>query len=128
MIELDQLADVITALEQRMGAPGFWDSQEAVQPVVAEFKILKGVVNPMKALLKKLEDLEILHELAREADSRDDLVEAAAESERVAADLERLELRTMLGGPHDMGNCYFSVHAGAGGTESCDWAEMLYRM
>lgn len=111
-----------------MTAPGFWDSQEAVQPVVAELKILKGVVTPTKALLKRLEDLEILHELAREADSNDDLVEAAAESEKVAADLERLELRTMLGGAHDAGNCYFSVHAGAGGTESCDWAEMLYRM
>jgi peptide chain release factor 2 len=111
-----------------MTAPGFWDSQEAVQPVVAELKILKGVVTPTKALLKRLEDLEILHELAREADSNDDLVEAAAESEKVAADLERLELRTMLGGAHDAGNCYFSVHAGPAGTESCDWAEMLYRM
>ena len=111
-----------------MSAPGFWDSQEAVQPVVAELKILKGVVTPMKALLKRLEDLEILHELAREADSKDDLAEASGEAEKVAADLERLELRTMLGGPHDAGNCYFSVHAGAGGTESCDWAEMLYRM
>ena len=42
--------------------------------------------------------------------------------------LDRLELRTLLSGPHDKGNCYFSIHAGAGGTESCDWAEMLMRM
>jgi len=118
----------MAALEGRMAAPGFWDNQEAAQPVVQQLKALKGVVAPMKALLNRLEDLKALHELALEADSKDDLAEAGAEARKVAQALERLELRTMLAGPHDAGNCYFSVHAGAGGTESCDWAEMLLRM
>ena len=70
----------------------------------------------------------MLYDLAAEADSGEHYDEAAREVEQIAADLERLELRTMLSGPHDAGDCYFSIHAGAGGTESCDWAQMLLRM
>ena len=70
----------------------------------------------------------MLYELAGEAGSEDDLPEAAAELERLTGDVDRLELQTLLSGPHDAGDCYFSIHAGAGGTESCDWAEMLLRM
>jgi peptide chain release factor 2 len=75
-----------------------------------------------------MDDLWALYELAREADSEDDYAQAVAEYPRLAADLESLELKTLLSNPHDGGNCYFSIHAGAGGTESCDWAEMLLRM
>jgi peptide chain release factor 2 len=111
-----------------MSASGFWDNPEAAQPVIAELKALKAVVNPITRLVKAAEDLRALHELAEEAQSRQDLQDAAREFQRLKAELEHVELRALLAGPRDAGNCYVSIHAGAGGTESCDWAQMLLRM
>ncbi len=118
----------MSAIEQRMSAPNFWSDQESAQKVVSQLKALKAVIGPVTELSSQIEDLQTLHELGAEAGDADTLGEAAAEAEKLTADLDRLELRTMLAGPHDAGNCYVSVHAGAGGTESCDWAEMLLRM
>ena len=115
-------------LEKKMAAPGFWDDQEAAAPIIAKLKTLKAVVTPITELLAGIEDLQILHELAVEADSAEDLQDAADQELALRGELDRLELRTLLSGPHDKGSCYFSIHAGAGGTESCDWAEMLMRM
>ena len=115
-------------LERRMSAPTFWNDQESAQKVVVELKALKAVVAPVTELYGRVEDLEVLFELAEESDSAEDLADTATEVEQVAADLDRVELRTLLDGQHDAGGCYFSVHAGAGGTESCDWAQMLFRM
>jgi len=118
----------MAALEQKMAAPDFWNNPDAAQEVVAGVKSLKALLSPFHDLERRIEDLAVLYELAEEADSADDLADAAMEAQRIADDLERLELRTLLAGPHDSGNCYFSIHAGAGGTESCDWAQMLLRM
>ena len=111
-----------------MGKPGFWDNPEGAREVVAELKAQKAVLTPFEDLSGRIEDLEVLHELAVEEDSSDTLREVAAEAEKFTADLGRLELQTLLSGVHDDGDCYFSIHAGAGGTESCDWAQMLLRM
>ncbi|MBN1942520.1 MAG: peptide chain release factor 2 [Phycisphaerae bacterium] len=115
-------------LEGKMAAPGFWDNQEAAQKVVAQLKALKAVVSPMKDLSRRVEDVQVHYDLAREADSQEEFREVAATAQQIQADLESLELKTLLSGEHDAGNCYFSIHAGAGGTESCDWAEMMLRM
>jgi peptide chain release factor 2 len=118
----------MAALERRMAEPGFWDNQEAAQQVVAELKGLKSILAPVADLSRRTEDVVVLYELAAEAGSDEAFEEAADEARTLLAELERLELRTLLSGPHDAGGCYFSIHAGAGGTESCDWAEMLLRM
>jgi len=118
----------MAALERRMGEQGFWDHPEAAQEVVAELKGLKSTLAPAEDLGQRIEDVSILYELAREEGSEEALAEAAADAEKLLGEMERLELRTLLSGAHDAGNCYFSIHAGAGGTESCDWAEMLLRM
>ncbi len=118
----------MTALEKQMLAPGFWDNQDSARKVVVELKSLKAVVAPTEALSRRLEDLQAHYELAAEADSEEEVREVAETTEALQAGLERLEVRTMLSGEHDAGSCYFSIHAGAGGTESCDWAAMLLRM
>jgi len=110
-----------------MGESGFWDNQEVARQIVTELKALKAVVAPTIDIARRIEDLQALWELAVEEGSDETLTEVADEAPKVRAELERLELRTLLSGPHDAGNCYFSIHAGAGGTESCDWAEMLLR-
>ena len=111
-----------------MAQPGFWDNAEAAQTIVARLKGIKSVVAPVTQLTRRVEDLQILHELAVEDGGEETFREVDAEAQKITADLERVELRTLLAGPHDAGDCYFSIHAGAGGTESCDWAEMLLRM
>jgi peptide chain release factor 2 len=115
-------------LEQLMSRPGFWDNQEEAQKVVGRLKRAKSIVAPVTELLAKIEDLATLYELACEEQSDETYREVADEADGVIVQLDRLELRTLLSGEHDAGNCYFSIHAGAGGTESCDWAEMLLRM
>jgi peptide chain release factor 2 len=111
-----------------MSANGFWDNAEAARPVIAELKTLKALVTPMATLEAGVGDLRALYELADEAQSESDLADAQRELRRLQAELERVELKALLAGPHDAGACYLSVHAGAGGTESCDWAAMLLRM
>ncbi len=118
----------MTKIEQRMSAPHFWDNAESAQKVVAQLKALRAVIGPVTELSGKIEDLRTLHDLGAEAGDADTLAEAAVEAEKLTADLDRLELQTMLSDPHDAGDCYVAIHAGAGGTESCDWAEMLLRM
>lgn len=111
-----------------MSAPHFWDNPETAQEIVGELKAVKSVITPCDDLQSRIEDLVVLHEMADEEGSEADLAEAIEEARKIEADLEKLELRTLLSGPHDGGSCYFSIHAGAGGTESCDWAQMLFRM
>ena len=111
-----------------MGEPGFWSNPEAAKPVVAELKAIKAVLVPVGKLTKGIDDLAVLYDLAVEEANDEVLQESAAEADALLAEMEKVELRTLLSGPHDAGNCYFSIHAGAGGTESCDWAEMLLRM
>jgi len=111
-----------------MAAPDFWSNGESAQKVIAELKQHKSIVEPVMELSRRIDDAAVLHELAAEADSDETLREVAAEVAGIVAELDRLELRTLMTGPHDGGDCYFSIHAGAGGTESCDWAEMLLRM
>jgi peptide chain release factor 2 len=118
----------MAALERRMGQQGFWDNQEVAKQVVAELKGLKSIVAPVAKLTRQVEDVAILYDLAAEEGNDEAFEEAAGQVAEISRELERLELRTLLSGPHDAGGCYFSIHAGAGGTESCDWAVMLLRM
>ena len=115
-------------LEQQMSAPGFWESQERCRPVVTELKALKGVTEPVQKLTKMAEDAQVLLELAKEADDADSFAELDIELGAVQDELARVELMTLLSGKNDARDCFFSIQAGAGGTEACDWAEMLFRM
>lgn len=111
-----------------MAAPDFWNNQETARKIVGELKTQKAVVAPALDISSRIEDLEVYFDLATEADSEEDFKEINETAQGIFRDLENLELKTLLSGEHDSGNCYFSIHAGAGGTESCDWAEMLLRM
>ena len=82
----------------------------------------------MRELERRFEDLIALFELAQEAGDDESKREAAAEFEAVDAALGEFELRQLMSGEHDLGGAFLTIHAGAGGTEACDWAEMLLRM
>jgi peptide chain release factor 2 len=111
-----------------MSRQGFWDDPESAQQVVARLKALKGVVVPVSSAVSKMEDLRALFDLATEADDAASLDEADAGTTKLIEQVDRLELATLLTGPHDAAACYFSIQSGAGGTDAQDWAEMLLRM
>ncbi|MGD1276541.1 MAG: peptide chain release factor 2 [Tepidisphaeraceae bacterium] len=115
-------------LETKMGEEGFWNNQDAAKGVVAELKSLKSAVEPLEAMLRGVDDVRALYELADEAGD----AAAMDEADRMLADLEKraekVELQSLLDGKNDARDCFVQIHAGAGGTEAQDWAEMLLRM
>jgi len=114
-----------------MTAPAFWDHQEQAQRVTREASRLKDTVEGMEQIQSRVEDLKTLIELVDEA-SEEEAEAYTTEIESLAkemlAQLDRLELASFLSGELDNHNAIVSIHAGAGGTESCDWADMLFRM
>lgn len=113
-----------------MAEPGFWDDQEQAQKVIAEGNRLKNAIHGLVQFQEKLDDLVAMRELVEEEGSGPDEFEGEIESQTKALreELDRLELHSFLSGKHDASNAIMTIHAGAGGTESCDWAEMLLRM
>lgn len=112
----------------QMAEPGFWDNSEAAQEVISEVNALKAWTIPCS---KAKSDFEAVNEMLPEALEMGDselVEELMAELGTLEAAVEDLELRRMLSGELDQKSCFLQVNAGAGGTESCDWAEMLYRM
>lgn len=121
----------IVDLEAKMAETGFWDNQESANKVVTQVSHLKGSIQPIIQFTTKLEDLKVLIELVE--DSEGDEAEAYMEEirETVASlgkEIDTLEIQSFLSGKMDKNNAILSINAGAGGTESCDWADMLYRM
>ena len=109
-----------------MNAPDFWDNQEEANKLMKELKFLKGCTEPFKDGLQKLAELNELIELSEgEAEF---LEQIEAELKTLHTETDRLELQAILSGEFDRCNAIFSINAGAGGTESCDWASMLLRM
>jgi peptide chain release factor 2 len=111
-----------------MERPGFWDHQESAQAAVAELKALRAKRDPVQELLKRTEDAHVLLELAAEQADDESRAEVQRELEQMARKTDHVELLTLLAGENDPRNCFFSVNAGAGGVDACDFAEMLLRM
>ena len=115
-----------------MTAPDFWDRREAAQRTIEEANNIRERSEPFTVLARQVEDLETLREMV--AEETDEAQRAAAAREfveefaRVGKALDDFELTALLAGPNDRSNAYLTVHSGAGGTESCDWADMLLRM
>lgn len=111
-----------------MEAPDFWDRVEASQQKMKELKSLKSDVETCARLEGQFADIETLIEMADEEDDASLIDEAKEELSQFEAALEGIRMKTLLSGEYDRDNAILSLHAGAGGTESCDWAAMLYRM
>lgn len=111
-----------------MGAPSFWDDNRKAQELIRERTELARVVTRSQELGGKVQDLEVLLELATEAGDDSLEAEIAEAITALGKDVDEFELKVMLSGPQDIKPCILSIHPGAGGTESQDWAQMLMRM
>ena len=113
-----------------MATPGFWDDSDAARDITIEVNDLKGWVEPWESARDKAAELTELAELLESEEAADPelAAEIEQESERLERAIERLELKNMLRGKDDHRDALLTIHPGAGGTESQDWAEMLMRM
>lgn len=111
-----------------MSAQEFWNDADKAQGTVAEVNILKGKLHPFLELEKRASNLTEVIELAKEEDELEFAREANTDYHSIIKALDSFELITLLDKPTDISNAYLNIQAGAGGTEACDWAEMLLRM
>ena len=125
---LEQMRSEIQQLENRAAEPGFWDDMENSQKILQRTASLKAKVEKYEKLEARYEDAIALIELGDEAEDESLIEEAQAELDGIRADIDRQRLETLLTGEYDKNNAILTFHAGSGGTEAQDWAEMLYRM
>ena len=118
----------LTQIELLTAKPDFWENAPLAAEILKERGALTNTLETWKNQEKRLEDLEVLLDLAQEESDEAVLAEAADELKVMEKDLRRLELEMMLGGEDDNKNALVTIHAGAGGTEAQDWTEMLLRM
>lgn len=114
-------------LETRMASPGFWDNQEKAQSVIKELKIARAIIDPYFQCRKEFDELGELLVIVGEGDEGG-VEEISSSLRRLEKDIDALEFKSLMGGELDKNSAILSIHAGAGGTESCDWASMLLRM
>ncbi len=127
-LNVESTHEEIGRVEARMAAQDFWDNPEAAQKVVQKLKSLKVVVEGPTTLAAELEDAQVLVELGQAEEDASLGEEIAELTQGLAAKLDRLELNSLFMDPRDSKPAIINIHPGAGGTESCDWAAMLYRM
>ena len=111
-----------------MNLPEFWEDKNRAQSKMGEVAALKNKVIPVREIQARIGDLPVLIEMAVEENDESAAVEVLKEVEAIQTVLDKIELQTLLSGIHDREGAYLTVHAGAGGTEACDWADMLVRM
>ncbi len=111
-----------------MEEPGFWDSLEKSQAYVQELKVLKDIIAQYSDLKQRYDDIFLLMDMALEENDASMIPEIQKEADGFVEEFEELRLNTLLSGEYDKDNAILTLHAGAGGTESCDWASMLSRM
>jgi len=111
-----------------MSREGFWDNSDSAQSTVSQLSALKSIIDPVEEIHREVEDLQELFELAAAESDKEEFRQLEDDLDALIKKCEQIELAGLLSRPEDTKNCFFSIHAGAGGTESCDWANMLLRM
>jgi peptide chain release factor 2 len=115
-------------IESEMGRPDFWDDREHAEQTSRKKSELEAEISLYDGVENSLEEAAILLELAGEADDDEARAEAEGKFSQVSSALEDAELRQLLGGKYDRSDAILSINSGAGGTDACDWAEMIMRM
>lgn len=131
-LDIDNRRATLAELDERAVHPDFWNDQNQAKEVIDKANAQRSFVRPYEELATLITDCDEIVELAAmEENPRDQqaaLQEVVAQLGRVAGMVSRLRLQSLLGGKLDACNAYVTLHSGAGGTESCDWADMLFRM
>jgi len=128
VLDIDGLRSRIETLEHEAADPNLWDDQARAQRVTSELSHTQGELRRVEGLRQRLDDLPVLYELADEENAADAKAEADVELKALHADIEAIEVRTLLSGEYDQREALLNIRSGAGGVDAADWAEMLMRM
>ena len=128
VLDLPKISAEIAELQEEVGAPDLWDDQANAQRVTGRLSALQAQVDRVESLRSRLDDSEVLIELAAEEGDPESLAEAQAELGRLSDLIDSLEVRTLLSGEYDEREALVSIRSGAGGVDAADFAEMLQRM
>ncbi|MEU0087351.1 peptide chain release factor 2 [Streptomyces sp. NPDC006274] len=128
VLDLDRMRADIAVLEEQAAAPSLWDDPDAAQKITSKLSHLQAEVRKTEALRSRIDDLEVLFELAEDEDDPDALAEAEAELAAVRRALDEMEVRTLLSGEYDEREALVTIRAEAGGVDASDFAERLQRM
>jgi peptide chain release factor 2 len=128
VLDLDSIRAEIADLQQQVGAPDLWDDQANAQRVTGRLSALQAEVERVTGLRQRLDDLEIMHEMAIEEEDASASAEVASELVRIQKAIDSLEIRTLLSGEYDERDALVSIRSGAGGVDAADFALMLQRM
>ena len=128
LFDIDKLKADISELEKQTMQEGFWDNSKNSSKVLSKIKQLKSKYTEFNKIQNEIKDLIELSELANSESDYDVAKEIIKNTKKVVNDFEKLQLQTLLSEKYDSNNAIVTIHPGAGGTESQDWAEMLYRM
>ncbi len=128
VLDLDGMHAEIDVLGVQVAAPDLWDDQANAQRVTGRLSVLQADIDRVTSLRGRLDDAEILVQLAQEESDASSLAEADTELDRLAKSIEALEVRTLLSGEYDERDALLTIRSGAGGVDAADWAEMLMRM
>ncbi|MDY2789225.1 MAG: peptide chain release factor 2 [Lachnospiraceae bacterium] len=127
-LDLDNKKFKLEDLKHNMEVPGFWDDVETSQNVMKQVKTLEAEIDGFQALSQQYEDIETLIEMGYEEEDESLIADIEEELHTFEEQFEKLRISTLLTGEYDESNAILSLHAGAGGTEACDWVNMLLRM
>jgi peptide chain release factor 2 len=128
VFDVPSLESQVSSLEEQSAAPGFWDDPQSAQDVMKRAATLRGSVETWRGIEKQVGDLLALADLAAAEDDPGIAPDLERETSQLEEAIEDLEFELTFSGPYDDRSAIVAVHAGAGGTESQDWAEMLLRM
>nr|WP_180214820.1 peptide chain release factor 2 [Enterocloster clostridioformis] len=127
-LDLDNKVRRIAELDKSMEEPGFWDDPEQSTRMVRESKNLKDEVDTYRALEQQYEDIQVMIQMGYEENDSSLIPEIEEMLEQFKETLENMRMKLLLSGEYDSNNAILRLNAGAGGTESCDWCSILYRM
>ena len=128
VLDLGKMRAEIADLSEQVAAPDLWDDQANAQRVTGRLSTLQGEMDRFTGLQQRLDDVEMLVEMAREEGDADSLAESERELDRISKLVETLEIRTLLNGEYDAREALLTIRSGAGGVDAADFAEQLMRM
>ncbi len=128
VLDLPRMREDLASLNEAAAAPDLWDDQDNAQTVTSRLSHVQAEINRVESLRRRVDDLEVLFQMAEEEGDEATRVEAEQELAALQSAISELEVRTLLSGPYDSREALVTIRAEAGGVDAADWAEMLMRM